>query len=63
MAYFSRKIIFTELNYNIYDKELLVIVEVLKEWRVYLQEASFLITILTNHKNLICFIITKNLNR
>jgi hypothetical protein len=31
VVYFSRKIIFAELNYNIYDKELLVIVEVLRE--------------------------------
>jgi hypothetical protein len=52
----------TELNYNIYNKELLAIVEVLKEWKIYFQEANFLVIILTNHKNLIYFIITKNLN-
>ena len=27
-----------ELNYNIYNKELLVIIIVLKEWRVFLQK-------------------------
>jgi hypothetical protein len=31
VVYFSRKIIFAELNYNIYDKELLVIIKALKE--------------------------------
>jgi hypothetical protein len=31
MVYFSRKIIFIEFNYNIYDKELLIIIKALKE--------------------------------
>jgi hypothetical protein len=31
IAYFSRKIISAELNYNIYNKELLAIVEALRE--------------------------------
>jgi hypothetical protein len=30
VAYYSRKIIGPELNYNIHDKELLVVVKVLK---------------------------------
>ena len=36
VAYYSKKLIPLELNYNIYDKELLVIVIALKEWRVFL---------------------------
>ena len=36
IAYYSRKLTPLELNYNIYDKELLAIVAVLKEWRVFL---------------------------
>ena len=36
VVYYSRKLILVELNYNIYNKELLVIVAVLKEWRVFL---------------------------
>ena len=36
VAYYSRKIIPLELNYNIYNKELLGIVIVLKEQRVFL---------------------------
>ena len=36
VAYYSRKLIPPELNYNIYDKELLAIVTALKEWKVFL---------------------------
>jgi len=36
VAYYSWKIILVELNYNIYNKELLGIVTVLKKWRVFL---------------------------
>ena len=35
--YYSRKLLLVELNYNIYNKELLVIVKVLCEQRVYLE--------------------------
>ena len=36
VIYYSRKITPLELNYNIYNKELLGIVAVLKEWRAFL---------------------------
>jgi len=36
VAYYSRKLTLLELNYDIYNKELLGIVAVLKEWRVFL---------------------------
>ena len=36
VAYYSKKLILLELNYNIYNKELLTIVTVLKEWRAFL---------------------------
>jgi len=36
VVYYSRKLILLELNYNIYNKELLSIVVALKEWRVFL---------------------------
>ena len=41
MAYYSRKLSLGELNYDIYDKELLAIVEALREQRVYLEGAKF----------------------
>ena len=36
VVYYNRKLIPLELNYNIYDKELLAIVTVLKKWRAFL---------------------------
>jgi len=36
VIYYSRKLILLELNYDIYNKELLGIVAALKEWRVFL---------------------------
>jgi len=51
------------LNYNIYNKELLGIVIALKEWRAFLQgiEKPFMVKI--DHKNLIGFLTTKELNQ
>ena len=52
-----------ELNYNIYNKELLGIVTALKEWRAFLQRIIELFIIKTDYKNLIKFLTTKELNR
>jgi len=41
-----------ERNYKIYDKELLVIVEVLMKWRQYLLDATEKFEVWTDHKNL-----------
>ena len=62
VVYYSRKLTPLELNYNIYNKELLVIITVLKEQRVFLQEITELFIIKTDYKNLIKFLITKKLN-
>jgi hypothetical protein len=51
-----------ELNYDIYDKELLAIVAVLKEWRVFLQGTIELFIVKTDYKNLMGFLTTKELN-
>jgi len=50
------------LNYNIYNKELLNIVAVFKKWRVFLQDIIKLFIIKTDYKNLIGFLIIKELN-
>ena len=55
--------ILLELNYNIYNKELLGIIAVLKEWRVFLQRIIELFVIKTDYKNLTGFLIIKELNR
>ena len=62
MTYFSRKFSLIEQNYDIHDKKLFAIIISLKTWRIYVEEALEL-TIYTNHKNLLQFIIIKQLNR
>ena len=62
VAYYSKKLTPLELNYNIYNKELLAIVTVLKEWRAFLQGITELFIIKTDYKNLIGFLTTKELN-
>ena len=51
-----------ELNYDIYNKELLGIVIALKEWRAFLQGTKKLFIVKTDYKNLTGFLITKELN-
>lgn len=63
VAYYSRKFNEHELNYEIYDKEMLAIVEAFKEWRRYLEGAQHTITVYTDHKNLEYFATTRKLNR
>ena len=62
MAYYSQKITLAELNYNIYNKELLDIVTALKKWRAFLYSTIKPFKIITDYKNLIEFLITKELN-
>ena len=52
-----------EINYEIYDKEMLTIVSAFKEWRRYLEVAAHPISVFTDHKNLEYFTTTKILNR
>ena len=52
-----------ELNYNIYNKELLDIVTVLKEWRAFLHSTIELFKVITDYKNLVGFLTTKELNQ
>ena len=63
IAYYSRKMTGPELNYNIHNKELLAIVEALTTWRVYLEGTKDPVQIYTDHKNLLYWTTTKELNR
>jgi hypothetical protein len=63
VAFYSRKLIQAELNYDIYDKELLAIVIAFWVWRPYLEGAKHTIIIKIDHKNLTYFTITKELTR
>ena len=62
VAYYSKKLTPPELNYNIYNKELLAIVTVLKKWRAFLQGITELFIIKMDYKNLTGFLTTKELN-
>ena len=52
-----------ELNYDIYNKELLGIVAALKKWRAFLQGIIEPFMVKIDHKNLTGFLTTKELNR
>ena len=51
-----------ELNYNIYNKELLGIVTVFKKWKAFLYNTTELFKVVIDYKNLIEFLTTKKLN-
>ena len=63
VAFYSRKFTDSELNYEIYDKEMLTIIKAFKQWKTYLEESKNPVQIYTDHKNLIYFMIIKVLNR
>ena len=63
VAYRSRKFSGPELNYDIYNKELLAIVDAFEEWQAYLEGSRHPIVVYSDHKNLSYFITTKKLNR
>jgi len=61
IAYRSKTMAPAECNYDVHDKELLAIVQALKEWRRYLRGSGQHFKVLTDHKNLIRFTTTKEL--
>jgi len=62
VEYYSRTMSPAEQNYNIYEKELMAIVDALKHWKNYLQGAQFPTTVHTDHQNLQTFTTTKVLD-
>ena len=52
LCFYSRKFTAAELNYPIYDKELLAVVEGFRQWRVYVEGAQHPVQVYTDHKNL-----------
>ncbi len=63
IAYQSRKLSKSEKRYEVHNKELLVIVKALQDWRPYLAGTEKSIQIYTDHKNLRNFATTKQLNQ
>ena len=62
VAYRSSTLSDAERNYEIYDKEMLAIVQALKEWRHYLLGASQPFEVWTDHANLTYFKAPQKLN-
>ena len=48
-----------ELNYNMYNKELLMVFEAFHTWHHYLEGSEWAINIIIDYKNLEYFLITK----
>jgi len=63
VAFYSKSLSSVEQNYKIHDKEMLVIIHVLEEWRHFLKGVTYPVEIWTNHKNLEYFMTAKKLNR
>jgi hypothetical protein len=63
VIYFSKTLSFVECDYEIYDKELLIIIRCFEQWRAELQSMKSLINVLIDHKSLKYFMITKKLNK
>ena len=61
-AYHSATFSPAERNYDIYDRELLAIIQALKEWQHYLTRTKHLVTVIMDHKNLRYFKQPQNLS-
>jgi hypothetical protein len=63
VAFRSRSLNETERNYQIYDKEMMAIMDSLSEWRQYLMGAKHAVEVFTDHQNLQYFKKPQKLNR
>ena len=61
VAFWSRKLNDAERNYNMPRSELLAIVNAIKHWRHYLEEATYPIMVLTDYSNLQWFMTKRDL--
>jgi len=62
VAFYSKSLSSIEWNYKIHNKEMLAIIHALEEWRHFLEGATHLVEIWTDHKNLEYFMTVKKLN-
>ena len=62
IAYFFKKHNSAECNYEIYNKELMVIICTFEEWCSELEDFTYLIDVITDHKNLKYFMFIKQLS-
>ena len=61
VAYFSKSIALVEMNYPIYNKEILAIVQAFEHWHLELKGTDHLVEVLIDYKALEYFISTKSL--
>ena len=62
VAFLSKSLNKTERNYEIHDKEILVVIRELENWRHLLKSIKFKFEIQTNHNNLKYFMKAQKLN-
>src|SRR5467141_2257441 len=63
ITFYSHSMQPAELNYEIYDKELLEIFKAFRQWCNYLEGTAHVVLVLSDHKNLKYFATTKQLTR
>src|SRR5258708_3562192 len=52
LCFFSQKLLEAKINYDIHDKEMLGVIESLKEFRPWLSGMILPVSVMTHHKNL-----------
>ena len=62
IIFWSRKMIFAEQNYKIFNQKLLIIIAVFKQWKHYLKSNFYSIKMLFDHNNLKKLMTKKKLN-
>lgn len=63
VAFYSRSLSNAEINYTIYDKELLAIITAFDVWRHHLEGAKYPVQVITDHKNLLYLKKPQHLNQ
>jgi hypothetical protein len=63
VAFHSRQLLDAETRYPIHDKELLTIIDTFRVWKVYREGTKYQVQVLIDHKNLMFFLSTKELDR
>ncbi len=63
MIFYSKSMIFAEINYHIYDKKLLVIIQCFKHWWLELKCIELFIQMFIDHQTLKIFMKNKQLNQ
>ena len=63
IIFYSKKKIFVEIRYEMFDQELLFIIATFQQWKHYFKNNHHSVTILTNHNNLHYFITTITFNK